>query len=156
MNTLRRNDCFAVDGSLYRCISVDSLVVYVIDLDDEHAQPQRWGRRFVDALVTSDLLTFMPPEARSIRPLLDGRSDLHRCHERFRRIRELIRKPELLDKETRGSSIRAHALASGVSERALLDLMRRWWQGGQTMAALADTHHPCGFRLARDAELEER
>jgi hypothetical protein len=78
------------------------------------------------------------------RPINESAACQEIREERYRRIRDIVTKPEILFPKTRGPILRMHAERVGVNKKTLLADLRAWWQRGQVKDALLGDYFRSG------------
>ncbi|MFH7043517.1 hypothetical protein ABT392_14540 [Paucibacter sp. JuS9] len=151
--TLLINDVFEALGIRYRLLHVDDArkTAYVIQLDAPHPLPEPWP---LDDLTSCadlpDVLRLVPDPCAQDRPVSPRPDDVATRDRRYRRLKDLVHfqdgkpHPDLWEPEKRRQLLRAHSLKVHVTEKWLLQDLRRWWLRGQTIDGLLGEYWKCG------------
>ncbi len=143
MLEILRNDCFSVDQYRYRYLTSMEESVYVIDLDNRNALPIRWNQSLVQEMVRAQRIKRID-KVMPVRPHTERLQDRGRGEMRLAHVQALIDMPGIWHSVTRGPLLRAYAKKVRISKDALLDWLRKYWQGGQCLEALLGNYHRSG------------
>jgi len=144
MFELLPNDCFQFDMRRHRYLTSIPGFIYAIDIDDRIALPIRWSLDEFRGLVNSKSIFFGIEVPMPTRPHTESIKDRRRGAMRYHHVQALLCRPGILDKASRGRSIREYSKESGVSRDSLLDWLRKYWQGGQCPDAVMWNYYLSG------------
>lgn len=153
MNSLFINDVFDFQGSRYRLLAISTSwqqhekrggdKAYVISLSEENPQPIGWPIEFInsqDFMKKRVLVTALDEGYRNV----PSSKDIQIREQRWDRIKDIVKNPELFEKATRNAFLKHHASNIGVTHKSLAADLRRYWLGGQTTNALLGNFYRCG------------
>jgi putative transposase len=141
---LFQNDIYVdANEQRYRVLNVDTTYdqAWVIAIEEKHAwpEPRSWSAISWKPVATSQV------DEKAELSFHVSSTQQHRAARALGAIQPLLNAiPEVYVPANRAQLVKAHAAASGISERTLRNYLREYWQGGQTPSALHGGWHRCG------------
>lgn len=167
MYVLAKNMVFADAGMRrFRLLKIEAAedTAHVIELDDKNAVPMQWSfRELQDSFNNGKYQPVSVATAVVLEPLRDKSGQVSPAvalkERRWRLIKDLVDRSEILYRAGRKKLLADHAKAQGCSPTTLMQCIRRYLQGGMTQDALFPNFQLCGIETpdsARKVPPEER
>lgn len=137
---LYRNDVFQLNQVRYRLLEVfaSKNEAWIISLHDDTPWPQA-----LDWSAICGLEATPGDETPLVRKISESMQN--KRNQAWARIKQLVFKvPEIFEPQQRNAMVKAQASEAKCSERTVHKDLRRYWLGGQSMAALLPDYHHCG------------
>jgi phage shock protein PspC (stress-responsive transcriptional regulator) len=137
---LYRNDVFHLDQVQYRLLEVfvSRNEAWIISLNSDNPWPQ-----VLDWSAICGLVATPGDEKPAVRRISEHMQN--KRNQAWARVEQLVLKvPEIFEPQRRNAMVKSQAREAKCSERTIHKDLRRYWQGGQSKAALLPDYHNCG------------
>lgn len=147
---LLKNDLVALNGTAMRILDIDHSqdLCWMFPVDDEKGLPIAYRHSQIAHI--SPLTGTVKASTKNPSP-----TAIRRANKSWKRIEPLVANSAIYDPQTRNQLILDQANAIGCSPTTILKDLRRYWAGGQTMAALMGRFQNSG-RVAEDGPIHQR
>lgn len=141
-----KNDVLVWNTKAYRVIDVDSVHVFLFELDKNKGFPSPYDSFELESHLLAGEISFLENHSYSVPSILLSNRDsaMAEAQSRFKLISPIIENESYLVSSVRGKLVNEQITRTGISKASIYRLLRLFWSHGQCLEALATRYERCG------------